>query len=417
MNKAPFLALAATLMTLALGILAWYHRRRILAAYAMPLILLTCMYVYLLMSYLASNQPISAFGDYQFLKEDGNFFFAYALFFAYASPYISHRKLFTVYHNLLFYVFSAFALLGAIEMATGITGVLSNYYMGEFYFSVLNKSHNATGSVYAAASVATLSAWLFDSKSPKKRRRYLFFLSCCLLGLMMTRSRGSLLAFGIAAVFLYRTRYGLRFFASWRFIVLVVLLTAVILATGAQRRFSTLASYQTDYNTMDRLVKWEKAWHLFKLSPIVGIGFGRFNDLDFREAFGDCVQGYPGIAAFCIDATPVYDSGHAHNSYLQFLAETGLAGLGLLLTFWYSLYMRLRRAFADSNDDMVTLASVQGMAEIVLLLSLSLTENYLSATTVMLFMSASIGISLGIVGRSTRKSQMLFIAGNRQAGV
>lgn len=400
-NKIPILAIGAALATVMVGISACMLRRKILGLCATHLTLLLAVYCYLIFSYLASEQPALALASYEFLRHDGNFFFAYAMFFAFASPYLNYRALFSVYHSLLLTVFAVFAILGLVEMVTGLPGVLSSHYMGDFYFTALNKAHNATGSAYAAASVVALSAWLFGDKSPARKRRSLLLLSCCLLGLLMTRSRGSFLAFGVAAAFLCHKRYGFWFLASRRLPVLIVILTLAIAVTGAQHRWVASANYEQDYNIVTRLGLWMKAWHLFKLSPTIGVGFGRFNDFDFpAAAAGHRLFGYPGVAALHTAGTPVYNDAHAHNSYLQFLAETGIIGLGLLLAFWLSLFRRLRRAFNTVNDDTLKLASVLGMANIVLLLSISLTENYLSATTIMLFMSASIGISLGLIGQS-----------------
>ncbi len=400
MNKIPVLAIGAVLATLMLGVSACLLRRKVLATSARPLVLLSGIYCYLIVSYLASGQPISALASYEFLRHDGNFFFAYAMFFAFASPYLNYRALFSVYHSLLLTVFAVFAILGLVEMVTGFPGVLSSWYMGDFYFTALNKAHNATGSAYAAASLVALCGWLFGADSPTRRRLYLFFLVCCLLGLLMTRSRGALLGFSVAAAFLYYERYGSWFVASRRFLVLVVILALIVAVTGAQHRWVTSISYEQDYNITTRLALWVKAWHLFKLSPVIGIGFGRFNDLDLAAASGGHrLFGYPGIAALHTTGMPVYNDAHAHNSYLQFLAETGVFGLGLLLLFWLSLLSYLRRAADSTDDNMLRFASVLGMASIVLLLTLSLTENYLSATTIMLFISASVGLSLGLIGQ------------------
>ncbi|MBI2843613.1 MAG: O-antigen ligase family protein [Armatimonadetes bacterium] len=401
-NKIPALAIAATLVTVYLGISAWLMSGRILSICGKPFALLGCMYTYLLISYFASGQPASGLVSYDFLKEDGNFFFAYAMFFAFVASNLNYRSLFSVYHTLVLLAFSFAAVLGVIEIALGKPGLVSSYYQGEFYFSALNKSHNATGSVYAAACIVALSAWLFRSKTQKTKWHYLLALLCCLLGLLITKSRGSILSFALAAAFLFYKRYGPWFIAKRQFISLITAVTIAAIFTGAHVRWIHAVNYPSDTNIVDRVTKWQNAWLLFTLSPAIGVGFGRYNDICPPLTVIDppLLDGIPGLASLCTNATPVYDSSHAHNSYLQFLAETGILGLGLLLWFWHSIYVRLSRAFKITQDESIRTASVQGMSNIILLLILSLTENYLSATTVMLFMSSSIGISLGLIGRS-----------------
>lgn len=402
-NRLPALAIGVTLATLYLGILALLVRGRPAAISGRPLALLGCIYAYLLLSYLASNQPISALANYEFLKNDGNFFFAYALFFAFTSPHLDYRLLFSVYHQLLLTIFSVFAVLGAIEMACGGHGILTRSDSGLVLFTALNKAHNATGSVYAAACVVALCALLFDSSTSRKRRRYSWFLAICLVGLLMTKSRGSLLAFSLAGAFAYYLRYGRSRATILRLVAFGAILVIMAFATGMHHRVIASFDYGGDYNIISRFQAWAKAWALFKLSPTIGVGFGRYNDIDpGAPTSASYAEGYPGFAALCTSAIPLYNDGNAHNSYLQFLAETGLFGLGLLLLFWYSVYRRLHHAFRISGDATVRLASALGKTNLVLLLVLSLTENYLSATTVMLFMSASIGMTLGLIGRSRR---------------
>lgn len=404
-NNAPILAIGATLLVICIGLLAWVTRGKLLGIYGKPLAILLCLYFYLLWSYIASNQPLSGLVSYDFLKNDGNFFFAYAMFFAFATPYLNYRWLFSAYHLTLLSVFAAFAVLGVMETVLGGPGIVTRRDSGELLFTALNKAHNATGSAYAAACVVALSALLFDSTSPKKRRYYTAFMVLCMLGLLMTKSRGSLLAFGFAATFLYQKRYNSIRATAVRVAAFTIILAVVMVATGAHHRIISSFNYAEDYNIVSRFEAWIRAIQLFALSPTVGVGFGRYNDVYYYSRITKgLVDGIPGVAALCMGAPCFYNDGHAHNSYLQFLSETGILGLGLLLAFWRSLYVRLRHAFQTTDDSTVRLAGIMGQANIVLLLFLSFTENYLSATTIMLFMSASIGISMGLIGQIGKSS-------------
>ncbi|MDQ2806631.1 MAG: O-antigen ligase family protein [Chloroflexota bacterium] len=63
---------------------------------------------------------------------------------------------------------------------------------------------------------------------------------------------------------------------------------------------------------VERLAHWQTAGNMFLSNPVLGVGIGNFNTDFFRFS----IAGWPKSA------------GHAHNYYLQALAETG--GLGLL---------------------------------------------------------------------------------------
>jgi O-antigen ligase len=66
-----------------------------------------------------------------------------------------------------------------------------------------------------------------------------------------------------------------------------------------------------NYAVIERMVHWQVAGNMFLSSPWTGVGIGNFN-ARFDE-FG--IQGWP------------YSRGHAHNYYLNTLAETGVVGL------------------------------------------------------------------------------------------
>jgi len=62
---------------------------------------------------------------------------------------------------------------------------------------------------------------------------------------------------------------------------------------------------------VERLAHWQTAGNMFLASPVLGVGIGNFNTDFFRFS----IAGWPKSA------------GHAHNYYLQALAETGVLGL------------------------------------------------------------------------------------------
>lgn len=71
-----------------------------------------------------------------------------------------------------------------------------------------------------------------------------------------------------------------------------------------------------------RLVEWRKAWLMFLGSPLLGVGIGNYGWHSFM------LHGLSDLAA----ASPKSQlSHHAHNTFLEILAELGIVGLLLLL--------------------------------------------------------------------------------------
>lgn len=100
---------------------------------------------------------------------------------------------------------------------------------------------------------------------------------------------------------------------------------------------------------------------MFLQSPIVGIGFTRFDDFPVQ------ISGMHGVLAMNT-APPIHSNLHAHNSFLHIAAENGLVGLILLFLTVRAIY----RSFT-SRDMYTPVAMIIGS-----LLFASLTEHRLT---------------------------------------
>jgi O-antigen ligase len=144
--------------------------------------------------------------------------------------------------------------------------------------------------------------------------------------LLTTLSRGAWvgLCFGLVAM---GVAFGKRAYAVLGVLFAVGVAVLLLGAAGAlpapiTERFGQLAGQLSifdprgvvptpdDYNVVSRMVHWQTAGNMFLASPWIGVGIGNYNLLFVK--FG--VQGWP------------FSAGHAHNYYLQLLAETGLVG-------------------------------------------------------------------------------------------
>jgi len=175
----------------------------------------------------------------------------------------------------------------------------------------------------------------------------------------------------------------------------------VIYFTGVYNRFIQI--FETgDSASVIRFFIWEKAWYLFSQSPLFGIGFGRFNDIfNIDRGLFDIgsLRGFSGFIIFYMKDNFYYDSAHVHNSYLQFLTETGVIGLALIMLFWFLCLVKLLKYYnnsENSKNDFNKKVFLSAIGSIFIVLINSFFEHYLSATTIMIPVSLLIPISIGM---------------------
>ena len=96
-----------------------------------------------------------------------------------------------------------------------------------------------------------------------------------------------------------------------------------------------------NFALVQRMAIWQAAWAMFQDNPLLGVGIGNF-DLAYRDY---ALHGWPQLP------------GHAHNYYLNLLAEGGILLLGSYLALLSSLYwisvrnvLRLKQSFSSFHD-------------------------------------------------------------------
>lgn len=116
----------------------------------------------------------------------------------------------------------------------------------------------------------------------------------------------------------------------------------VSVADFASRTLDDVNGVQTkSANILVRMLfDWPRGLKGFLSSPFVGIGMGAINDYPLQ------IEGTPGVFSTNMQPHKDFSSSHAHHSYLQFLAELGLAGTAIFLMFWRSLYLYFIRQTA-----------------------------------------------------------------------
>jgi O-antigen ligase len=88
--------------------------------------------------------------------------------------------------------------------------------------------------------------------------------------------------------------------------------------TLAGQDLTTIEIDDANFALVERLAHWRAAWRMFAQRPWLGVGLGQYATV------------YPTVAV------PRWQDplGHAHNYYLNILAEGGMPGLAAYLAFW-----------------------------------------------------------------------------------
>ncbi len=270
----------------------------------------------------------AAFLEYDFYRYDGNFFVSYAPILAgcvYAHRWDLNKIL------KWFFVFAVAVNLPSYAIYLAHNGLLTIFSHPNDTFGSYFISRNAAGGFLAMLFCLGVACYL-------QRRSTVLLALIALTGLMLfsTYSRGSL--FGVVAMLTYLL-FGRK---RW---MLVLMVGGIIASSLAIAIYYTHPS--TDYlgdmfaigGPDPKLANmniryewlWPRALAYFIQSPIIGLGFGSFTNQIPH------VINYFGVFGQPIDVSVAYTDGHAHNSYLDFLAELGVVGLVLILRFYWLL--------------------------------------------------------------------------------
>jgi len=160
---------------------------------------------------------------------------------------------------------------------------------------------NAFGNFAGMASVMMIALGARGYRS-----KLSFFLGACgLVGLLGSGSRGA--EIGVALAILVVLTQTPRF---WRKLAVIVIVAAII-AAALHYEVIPLQRAQAldDFTTETRALAWGEAYFAWQQQPWIGLGTTNFQVL--MENYGD------------------FSTSHAHCTYLQILAETGLVGFTL----------------------------------------------------------------------------------------
>jgi O-antigen ligase len=254
---------------------------------------------------------------------------------------------------------AALWIVGGIALSAGLVGAVAAYdhwtgvVTAEAFLTNTGQQVSRVSAGFGTSNslggfLVILVPFLISGALLQRRGRSLFLAALVLavIGIWASYSRGALLGLAVIPLFFIPRRY-----LGWTLPALAVL--ALVATPGlVKERFSELSTSSADVGT--RVDIWRTAVDIWEQHPLVGVGIGGF-PLAYSEAHLPGKQFLPGTI---FEPPP-----HAHNLFLQQLAETGLIGfialiVVLVLALHTSLLVRRSRTRWVSLLGTASLASL-----------------------------------------------------------
>ena len=381
--------------------------------------ILLAAYTYWLVSYGFTGASLTNLFSYEFLRYDGALLIAYLPLLLVTDVRLDPlfvRRIVGVFLTIM----SVVALLGLAEFVDATVGSLGlsrlpepmqlmhNASLSTDIFQGFFHAHNAAGAIYAMATLVAFAMLALD-KQPSMLSISGFWVGSNFVGLVLTQSRTAYVGF-LAALLLtfFRRRETLWSAFKYGVLILIPLLFFLLVQPVVNQRTEAVSNLE-DPNVVMRFLYYQRALNDFAQSPIVGTGFGRYND-DLKGHVG-----IPYFVYFATSGVSVNDGLHAHNSYLHFLAEGGIVGLTLMLSIWFTTFRWLGRQkliFASGSFGRCLAEGIQ--ACIVLEFFMSFTEHMMGTAASSLTVFTLAGLFLNLVGWKYRVASLIF---TKQSGI
>lgn len=199
-----------------------------------------------------------------------------------------------------------------------------------------------------------------------KKFIYLMISGLLLLNMMLTFSRGGMVSIAVAAmVFLF---FAMR--PLFVFLIPIGIFSINFLPEKIQNRIYSIFNF-ADSSTSYRFKMWGITKDLIRDHSMVGVGFGH---KAFKQEF-----------ELLIRSMPIF---HAHNTYLEIMAEGGALGIISFLYIVIGSIVNLFKSGMKSTDKYIRTVSIGLLASIIGILTNGMTEHivYINRIIVMLWM-------------------------------
>jgi O-antigen ligase len=381
-------------------------------------------YFYWIASYLCTGAPVANLLSFDFLRFDGALLIAYLPLLLVVDVRLDPafiRRCLSMFLTILSFV----ALLGLAEFIDGTVvplglawlpeplQLLHNASLSTDIFHGLFRAHNAAGAIYAMAALLSFSL-LVQEQKPRLFSWPALWLAATVSGLVLTQSRTAYVSFLLTLLIMFFRREFLRRGLKYGILILLPLLYSLLIQPELNHRTEQVSNLE-DPNVVTRLVYYQRALNDFLQSPLVGTGFGRFND-ELK-----IYSGLPHVFYFVTSGSVVNDDSHAHNSYLHFSAEGGIVGLSLMLGVWVSLFHWVGRQKAIFPSRSFGYSFAHAIRACILLeFFMSFTEHMMGTAVSSLAILTMVGLLLNLAGWKYRLAALtaphLAPAGELQMG-
>ncbi|HEV2495123.1 MAG TPA: O-antigen ligase family protein [Terriglobia bacterium] len=352
---------------------------------------------YWLLNYSWSTADLQNLYSFDFLRRDGALLVTYPLFLMLLGWRLK-PKLVRGFWTLFVTCLALLAIPGAMLALylphplffEDLHVVGFDYSVGQDMFFGWYEAHNTSGGVYAIAAIFALA--LLQEPSRWKRKMFLWFLFLAsTTGLVFTFSRGGYLSLLAGALLILPVRK-LGRLMKIALLAVVPTVALVMMTSRVLDRIDTITDPYYGTNAY-RLEVWGDAIGAFELSPLVGIGFGRFNDRMVQ------FKGVKHLVWVGVHGEIVNNDAHAHNSYLHFLAEGGIIGLALSLYIWWCAWTELSLFIQRFQGTALYSLCKAARACLVGGLAMSCTEHILGRGSVILVLMGIVGMTLACARR------------------
>lgn len=244
------------------------------------------------------------------------------------------------------------------------------------------------GALLLMYSIFVMTYLFFYENSLKYNYLSASALILLLVTLILNQSRGAWLGFAggsLITFWLHKKRLIPVF--------LIVLIVVVLLApTAIQDRIMSITNLENNKSNSTRLGLWKSSLMIFKDNPINGVGIN-----NFRPAYK---SGYeqPNVD---------HPFSHAHNTYLNFLSETGILGFAALLYLFFSILKYLYIGYEKIEDKFSRLFILGTISSFIgAFIIQGMTESNFSKSVVGRTLWFFIALAVIIVKINERKSEL-----------
>lgn len=221
-------------------------------------------------------------------------------------------------------------------MLTGFTGItLTSVYAVYQGLSGISRANGFYG------HPMTLGGWLciflplllieFFERKLLGKYYWLAGLAFCICsaGLVFNATRGAWLAVAIvSAVLLIYYMFKNKRNLAVSIIFVALISTVLVNNPKFMHRLDTIDDFDKYQSNTERILIWQSAWNMFKDHPILGVGLGQYTE-NYQQKYISPQAKEPKL-------------GHAHNNFMQMLAENGIVGFAcFVIMFGYIIFKNL----------------------------------------------------------------------------